>query len=152
MFLFSKFDFLRRPIWFAGMLVRCFHHLIEEKKPLSTSCLPSLDFYGEDEILEFAFPYDVTGKTCLSLFDGPAPLLKSLHLIPVIYRIAFKICTVAYQALTSMQLEYLHSLLIPAKVASQLRSSHSLRLLVYRFKTNIGFGYFSVAYSMEVTP
>ena len=27
MFLFSKFDFLRRPIWFAGMLVRCFPSL-----------------------------------------------------------------------------------------------------------------------------
>ena len=70
-FLFSKFDFLRRPIWFAGMLVRCFHHLVEKKKPLSTSCLLSLDFTGEDEILEFAFPYDVAGKTCVSLFDGP---------------------------------------------------------------------------------
>ena len=71
MFLFSKFDFLRRPIWFAGIV---FHHLVEEKKPLSTSCLLSLDFTGEDEILEFAFPYDVAGKTCLSLFDGPEEL------------------------------------------------------------------------------
>ena len=40
-----------------------FHHLVEEKKPFSTSCLLSLDFTGEDEILEFAFPYDVAGKT-----------------------------------------------------------------------------------------
>ncbi len=31
-----------------------------------------MDFTGEDEILEFAFPYDVAGKTCLSLLDDGA--------------------------------------------------------------------------------
>ena len=46
---------------------------------MSTSCLLSLDFTGEDEILEFAFPYDVAGKTCLSLFDGPEELAFLSH-------------------------------------------------------------------------
>ena len=46
---------------------------------MSTSCLLSLDFTGEDEIIEFAFPYDVAGKTCLSLFDGPEELAFSSH-------------------------------------------------------------------------
>ena len=51
--------------------------MVEEKKPLS--CLLSLDFTGEDEILEFAFPYDVAGKTCLSLLDGPEELAFLSH-------------------------------------------------------------------------
>ena len=53
--------------------------MVEEKKPFSTSCLLSLDFTGEDDILEFAFPYDVAGKTCLSLFDGPEELAFLSH-------------------------------------------------------------------------
>ena len=46
---------------------------------MSTSCLLSLDFTGEDDIIEFAFPHDVAGKTCLSLFNGPEELAFLPH-------------------------------------------------------------------------
>ena len=36
-------------------------------------------------------------------FSRSVPLLKSLHWLPVQYCIIFKICTIAYQALSSIQ-------------------------------------------------
>ncbi|MEG7525511.1 MAG: hypothetical protein M3H12_20910, partial [Chromatiales bacterium] len=43
-------------------------------------------------------------------FSGSVPLLKSLHWLPARYRIIFKICTIAYQALSFKQPAYLHSM------------------------------------------
>ena len=40
-------------------------------------------------------------------FSRSVPLLKSLHWLPVHYRIIFKMCTIAYQALSSTQPAYL---------------------------------------------
>ena len=51
-------------------------------------------------------------------FSHSLPLLKSLHWLPIRYRITFKICTITYQALSSGQPACLHSLtslLIPAR-------------------------------------
>ena len=44
------------------------------------------------------------------------PLLKSLHWLPVHYRIIVNVCTVAYEALSSAQPAYLNSMLTPAKI------------------------------------
>ena len=65
-----------------------------------------------------------------------APLLRSLHWLPVRYRIIFKICAVTYQALSSNQPAYVHSRLTPAKQPRQLRSSNSSLLFVPSIKTN----------------
>ena len=48
-------------------------------------------------------------------FSHSLPLLKSLHWLPVQYHIIFKVCAVTYQAHSSMQLAYLHSLLTPPR-------------------------------------
>ena len=48
-------------------------------------------------------------------FSRSVPLLKSLHWLPVHYRIIFKICTIAYQALSSTQPAYLNSMLTPTR-------------------------------------
>ena len=56
-------------------------------------------------------------------FSRSVPLLKSLHWLPVRYRIIFKICTITYQALSTKQPAYLHSMLTPARQPRQLRSS-----------------------------
>ena len=72
-------------------------------------------------------------------------LLKSLHWLPVRYRIIFKICTITYQALSYKQPAYLHSMLTPARQPRQLRSSGSDLLSVPRVKTNAGTRAFSVA-------
>ena len=66
-------------------------------------------------------------------FSRSVPLLKSLHWLPVRYRIIFKICTITYQA-------YLHSVLTPPRQPRQLRSSGLLSV-----KTNAGTRAFSVA-------
>ena len=55
-------------------------------------------------------------------FAHSVPLLKSLHSLIVPCRIIGEICTVTYQALSSKQPAYLHSLLTPARQARQLQS------------------------------
>ena len=51
-----------------------------------------------------------------SRFTRSVPLLRSLHWLPVHYRIIFKIFTIAYQALSYTQPAYLNSMLTPAKI------------------------------------
>ena len=53
-------------------------------------------------------------------FCRSVPLLKSLHWLPVHYRIIFKICTRAYQALSPTQPAYLNAMLTPARNSRQL--------------------------------
>ena len=79
------------------------------------------------------------------LFSRSVPLLKSLHWLPVHYRIIFKIYTIAYQALSSTQSAYLNSMLTPARNSTQLRSTSSNPLYIPRVKTNAGTRAFSVA-------
>ncbi|KAK2161424.1 hypothetical protein NP493_1585g00016 [Ridgeia piscesae] len=79
-------------------------------------------------------------------FSSSVPLLKSLHWLPVHYRIIFKICTISYQALASKQPTYLNSMLTPARNSRELRSTSSNPL--YKppgFKTKAGTRAFSVA-------
>ena len=73
-------------------------------------------------------------------FYRSVPLLKSVH-----YRIIFKICTIAYQALSSTQSAYLNSMLTPARNSRQLRSTSSNPLYIPRVKTKAGTRAFSVA-------
>ena len=54
------------------------------------------------------------------------------------YRIISMICTITYQAISSKQPAYLHSLFTPARQPRQLRSSNSNLLVVSGVKTNVG--------------
>ena len=78
-------------------------------------------------------------------FSSSVPLLKSLHWLPVHYRIIFKICTISYQALASKQPTYLNSMLTPARNSRELRSTSSYPLYIPRVKTKAGTRAFSVA-------
>ena len=78
-------------------------------------------------------------------FSRSVPLLKSLHWLPVQYRIIFKMCTIAYQALSSTQPAYLNSMLTPTRNSRQLRSTSSNPLHIPRVKTKAGTRAFSVA-------
>ena len=78
-------------------------------------------------------------------FSRSVPLLKSLHWLPVHYRIIFKICTIAYQGLSSTQSAYLNSMLTPARNSRQLRSTSSNPLYIPRVKTKAGTRTFSGA-------
>ena len=78
-------------------------------------------------------------------FSRSVPLLKSLHWLPVHYRIIFKMCTIAYQALSSTQPAYLNSMQTPTRISRQLRSTSSNPLHIPRVKTKAGTRAFSVA-------
>ena len=79
------------------------------------------------------------------LFSRSVPLLRSLHWLPVLYRIIFKMCTIAYQALSYTQPAYLNSMLTPARNSRQLRSTNSNPLYIPRVKMKTGIRAFSVA-------
>jgi len=66
-------------------------------------------------------------------------------MVPWHYRIIFKICTVAYQALSSTQTVNLNSILTPARNSRQLRSTSSNSLYIPRVKTKAGTRALSVA-------
>ncbi|KAK2188444.1 hypothetical protein NP493_132g05030 [Ridgeia piscesae] len=57
----------------------------------------------------------------------------------------FKICTVAYQALSSTQPAYINSMLTPARISRQLRSTSSNPLYIPQVKTKAGTRAFSVS-------
>ena len=78
-------------------------------------------------------------------FSSSVPLLKSLHWLPVNYRIIFKICTISYLALASKQPTYLNSMLTPARNSRELRSTSSNPLYIPRVKKKAGTRAFSVA-------
>ena len=73
------------------------------------------------------------------------PLLKSLHSLPVRYRIKFKLCSLTYQALTSGQPVYIRNMLQPSRKVRTLRSSDLDQLNVPRVRTAVGSRAFSVA-------
>ena len=80
-----------------------------------------------------------------SSFSRSVPLLKSLHWLPAHYRILFKICIIAYQAVSSTRPAYLNSMLTSARNFRQLRSTSSNSLYIPRVKTKAGTRAFSVA-------
>ena len=89
-------------------------------------------------------------QNCLARVATRSPrfsrsVLKSLHWLPVHFRIIFKICTIAYQALSSTQPAYLNAMLTPGRNSRQLRSTTSNPLYNPRVKTKPGTRAFSVA-------
>ncbi|KAK2170071.1 hypothetical protein NP493_1166g00023 [Ridgeia piscesae] len=78
-------------------------------------------------------------------FSRTVPLLKSLHWLPVHYRIIFQICTIACQALSSTQPAYLNSMITPARNSRQLHSTSSNPVYIPRVKTKAGTRAFSFA-------
>jgi len=60
-------------------------------------------------------------------------ILKELHLLPISYRVHYKICVMTYKILTSNQPAYLKSLIQPTVTVRSLRSSSSGLLLTVPF-------------------
>ena len=84
--------------------------------------------------------------TFLSFLFRTTPLLKSLHWLPVCFKIKFKTCLVTYiKALCNNQPIYLEEVLKLPKRTRDLRSSDQNVFFVPRIKTKKGEGSFSVA-------
>ena len=76
--------------------------------------------------------------TCLVTFTQGLPLLRSLHWLPVWFRILFKINLLTYKTLREKQPVYLHSMLATSLLSRSLRSDNNNGLSVPRVKTNTG--------------
>ena len=77
------------------------------------------------------------------LFTRSVPLLRSLHWLPVKYRVHFKICLLTYKALHEEQPVYLRSLIAISFPSRSLRSNRGITLSIPRIKTNTGARAFS---------
>ena len=71
-------------------------------------------------------------------FTRSVPLLRSLHWLPVKYRVHFKICLLTYKALHEEQPIYLRSLIATSLPSRSLRSNRGITLSIPRIKTNTG--------------
>ena len=69
-------------------------------------------------------------------FTRSVPLLRSLHWLPVKYRVHFKICLLTYRALQEEQPVYLRSLIAISLPSRSLRSNRGITLSIPRIKTN----------------
>ena len=76
-------------------------------------------------------------------FTRSVPLLRSLHWLPVKYRVHFKICLLTYKALHEEQLVYLHSFIATSLPSRSLRSNRRITLSIPRIRTNTGARAFS---------
>ena len=77
----------------------------------------------------------VTKSTPITL---SIPLLRSLHWLPVRFKIDFKINLLTYKALREIRPVYLHSMLAASIPSRSLRSNNDNSLSVPRIKTNTG--------------
>ena len=75
-------------------------------------------------------------------FTRSIPLLRSLHWLPVRFRILFKINLLTYKTLRGKQPVYLYSMLAASIPSRSLRSNNDNNLSVPRVKTNTGAGGF----------
>ena len=76
-------------------------------------------------------------------FTHSVPPLRSLHWLPVKYRVHFKICLVTYKALHEDQPVYLRSLIAISLPSRSLRPNRGITLSTPRIKTNTGARAFS---------
>ena len=72
-------------------------------------------------------------------FCSVTPLLKSLHGLPVQFRIKYKLCTLTYKVIHSGKPVYLHNLLKPLNRTRNLRSSDDDQLVAPRVSSLFGF-------------
>ena len=78
-------------------------------------------------------------------FSRSIPLFKSLHWLPIKFRIQFKICTFVFRCLNDGQPSYLSSLLFSADSVKHLRSNNTNQLKVPRIRTKLGARAFPVS-------
>ena len=77
-------------------------------------------------------------------FSRSIPLLKSLHWLPIKFRIQFKICTFVFRCLNDGQPFSLSSLLFSTDSVKHLRSNNANKLKVPRIRTKFVARAFSV--------
>ena len=137
-----------RDLW------RILHHLDLESAELLANALVSSCLDDCNSVLSGIAETDLTKLqrilNCLARvvtkpqpFTRSVPLLRSLHWLPVNYRVYFKICLLTYKALHDEQPVYLRSLIATSLPSRSLRSNRGITLSVPRIRTNTGTKSFS---------
>ena len=83
-------------------------------------------------------PRDNRNRYLMLPFLTILPLLKQLHLLPVVYQIKFKLATVTYRALSIQQPTYLVNLLHFSDISMTLRASIYKQVFVHKTMLNTG--------------
>ena len=137
----------------------CRHLVLDSAKLLATALVSSRLDYCTSLLYGIADIY-LTRLQCVqnqlarlvtksSPFTRSIPLLRSLHWLPVRFRILFKINLLTYKTLREKQPVYLHSMLAASIPSHSLRSNNDNSLSVPRVKTNTGArGFHSCAPSL----
>ena len=137
-----------RDVW----RIRC--HLDLDSAKLLANALVSNRFDYCNSLLSGIAETDLTKLQCVlnrlarvvtksPPFTRSVPLLRSLHWLPVKYRVHFKICLLTYKALHEEQPVYLRSLIAISLPSRLLRSNRGITLSIPRTKTNTGARAFS---------
>ena len=66
------------------------------------------------------------------------PLLRSLHWLPIKFRIEFKTCLLCYKTFNENQPDHLYAMLTPSVLSRSLRSNDGINFSVPKVKTNTG--------------
>ena len=75
--------------------------------------------------------------------DHITPVLKTLHWLPVSYRIDFKVLLLVYKSLNGLGPEYMNDMLVEYKPSRALRSTDSGQIVELRVQTRHGEAAFS---------
>lgn len=71
-------------------------------------------------------------------FTSSIPLLRSLHWLPIKFRINYKLCLITYKTLKEKQPVYLNDMLVPSVPRRMLRSNKGTLLTIPRIRTAMG--------------
>ena len=72
------------------------------------------------------FIFNLTGRRYRKSIT---PYMKKLHILPVEYRIKYKVCSIVYKCLHDIAPRYLQDLIVPKITYDFLRSSNDLYML-----------------------
>ena len=118
-----------KPFLSKTVLERLVHALITSKLDYCNSLLHGLPATKLDQMqrVQNAAARMITGT---KKFDHITPVLKSLHWLPIVQRIKFKVLLLTFKALHGLAPVYLQDLITPYIPTRQLRSSGSNLLTV----------------------
>lgn len=137
----------------------CFYHLRDLRRirrHLSYECAKTLGYALVSSRLDYcnSLLYGIANKEIAKLqrvqnrlarivnksrpFARSTPILRTLHWLPIQFRIRFKICLLAFKTMRERQPRYLHEMLVPLTPTRTLRSTKGLVLSVPRVKTKMG--------------
>ena len=135
--------------------VECVHHISHHVLHIAgaLTSFTTYDFFLSSWLLQFTFVWyfwlDLAQLQCVQNqlarlvtksppFTRSIPLLRSLHWLPVRFRILFKNHLLTYKTLCEKQPVYLHSMFATSISSHSLRSNNDNSLWVPRVKTNTG--------------